>query len=225
MIRTLAATLALFVAGAAHAQSLDEGPASEEKAPRFFLRGGPAFATFDASASVEAGGAHVPGGDAKVKNNTGVAFEGGYFFLPNWSVSLTIGVPPTARIEGAGTLASAGKLGTASYGPGALGIQFHPSRKGPFQPYIGGGIDYTLVYHVRGDAIRNLHVTDGYGPFAQAGAEYMLDRKFGVFVDVKKVWVAVDARGAIDTPQGSTPVRSRLNLDPLIANAGVSWHF
>lgn len=218
MRRQFVLACAPLAATAAHAQ---DAPRYD----RFFIRGGPALATFDASARVDIGGVPVPGADASVKNNTGFAFEGGYFFRRNWAVSLTIGIPPTARIHGAGTLSSAGLLGTAVYGPAALGIQYYTPAIGRFRPYIGAGYDYTLVYHVRGSALQNLHVTDGNGPEIQAGFEYRVSRHTAFFVDLKKIWVSVDGNGIADTPTGPMPAHARLALDPLIGNTGISYHF
>ena len=204
---------------------LSSAAVAQERPDRFFLRGGPAFSTFDATATVEVKGVKVPGGDASVKNNTGFAFEAGWFVRPDWSLSLTVGIPPTARIHGDGALAPAGLLGSAHYGPAALDIQYNVPTRGPFRPYIGAGYNYTLVYHVRGSAIRDLRVSDGNGPVVQAGAEYRVSRHMAVFADVKKIWVAVDANGVTDTTGGQMPAHARLALDPLIVNAGLSWHF
>lgn len=219
MIRLVAAGALASCATGAIAQ---DAPTDTD---RFFLRGGPAFATFDATADVRIAGSKVGGGDASVKNNTGFAIEGGWFIRPHWSLSLTIGVPPTARIVGKGTLAAAGLLGTARYGPSALDVQYNLATRGAFRPYIGAGFSYTLVYGVRDSAIRALRVSDGNGPVVQAGAEYRVADHMAVFADVKKIWVAVNARGIADTPAGPQPATARLNLDPVIASVGASWHF
>lgn len=216
MTRLPAIAILLAIASPAYAQDAND---------RFFVRGGPAFATFDATADVDLAEQPVSGADASVKNNTGVAFEAGWFVRPNWSISLTVGVPPTARIRGQGTLASAGLLGSARYGPSALGLQYHLPTSGRFRPYIGAGYNYTLVYHVRGSAIRDLKVSDGNGPLVQAGAEFRVTKHAAVFADVKKIWVAVDAKGISDTPAGPFPAKARVALDPLIASVGVSFHF
>jgi len=192
---------------------------------RFFVRGGPAFATFDASAKVKVAGAYVPGGNASVNNNTGFAIEGGWFVRPNWAVALTIGAPPKARINGDGTLAGAGLLGTAHYGPSALGVEYYAPTDGPFRPYVGAGASYTLVYKVQGSAISNLKVDDGYGAYVQAGAEYRVSPHVSAFFDLKKIWVSVDAKGFTSTPAGPLPAKARVELDPLIANTGLSYHF
>jgi outer membrane protein len=214
----------LLAATSAHAQNADEQNADEQK-DRFFIRGGPAFSTFDATAKIEVAGTPVSGGDASVKNNTGFAFEGGYFVRPNVAVALTIGIPPTARINGDGTLGPAGLLGTASYGPAALSLQYYAPTRGRFRPYVGAGYNYTLVYNVRGSSIRDLRVSNGNGPLVQAGAEYRVSRHFAFFADIKKIWVAVNGSGFIDSGAGRVPATARLSLDPLIVNTGISWHF
>lgn len=205
--------------------ALAAAPAVAQDEPRWFVRGGPAFATFDASARVSVAGATVAGGDASVKNNTGFEGEFGYFVRPDWSVALAIGIPPTARIEGRGTLASAGKLGQAKYGPSVLSLQYHPRTQSVWKPYVGVGFNYTLVYHVHGSAIDDLHVTDGNGPSAQAGTEVRLNRHAYWFFDAKKVWVSVNARGLVDEPGGPLPARAHVTLNPVIMNSGLSWHF
>jgi outer membrane protein len=216
MFRILSVATILLIASPAFA---------EEPQDRFFIRAGPAFATFDATAEVKVSGEQVRGGEASVKNNTGLAIEGGWFLTPDWSLSLTIGIPPKARIFGEGTLASAGALGSARYAPSALNVQYNVPTTGRFRPYIGAGVNYTLVYDVHGSAIRDLRVSNGYGPVVQAGSEYRVSRHMAAFIDVKKIWVAVDARGFVDTPAGPQAATARLALDPVIASAGVSWHF
>jgi outer membrane protein len=192
---------------------------------RFYIRGGPAFATFDASATVSVAGPRVPGGSASVKNNTGLIVEGGWFIRPDWALALAVGIPPKAKINGDGTLKAAGLLGTARYGPSAFGVQYHVPTSGAFRPYLGGGASYTLVFDVKDSAIHKLKVSDGYGVYIEAGAEYRVSPRIAVYADVKKIWVAVNAKGFTDTPAGLLPAKARVDLDPLIVNTGLSFHF
>lgn len=206
---------ALSAASVVHAQ----------EAPQWFLRGGPAYAGFDASAHVYLPNGEVPGGDASVRHNTGFAMEFGYFIAPNWSAALSVGVPPTARIYGAGTLDSAGKLGNAKYAPGVLSLQFNAPTEGPLRPYIGLGYNYTIVYDVQDSAIHHLRVSNGGGPSIQAGFEYAVSPRFALFLDIKKIWVGVDAHGQVETPSGAVPAYANVTLNPVIINTGLSWHF
>lgn len=190
-----------------------------------FIRGGLAYADFHASGTVAINGQQLPGASATVRHNTGFAFETGYFLTPNWAVALTLGAPPTAKIYGAGTLESAGKLAEATYGPAVLALQYHFPLRSRFHPYVGLGVNYTLITQTSDAAIRHVHVDNGTGVALQAGVEYRLNRRFALFVDAKKIWVGVDARGLAATPAGYLPATSHLTLNPVIWNMGVSYHF
>lgn len=210
-----AALTSCFAVRAVHA---DEGGS-------WFIRGGLAYADFHASGTVAINGQQLPGASATVRHNTGFAFETGYFLTPNWAVALTLGAPPTAKIYGAGTLESAGKLAEATYGPAVLALQYHLSLRSRFHPYVGLGVNYTLITQTSDAAIRHVHVDNGTGVALQAGVEYRLNRRFALFVDAKKIWVGVDARGLAATPAGYLPATSHLTLNPVIWNMGVSYHF
>lgn len=199
--------------------------AHAEEPGRWFIRGGLAYADFHASATVAIAGQQVPGGSATVRHNTGFAFETGYFLTPDWSVALTLGVPPTAKIYGAGTLESAGKLAEATYGPAVLALQYHLPLRSRFQPYVGLGVNYTLITQNHDAAIRQVRVDNGTGVALQAGIEYRLSPRYALFVDAKKIWVSVDARGFAQTPAGLLPATSHVTLNPVIWNMGVSFHF
>lgn len=196
-----------------------------EQPGSWFIRGGLAYADFHASATVAIGGQQVPGGSATVRHNIGFAFETGYYLSPDWSVALTLGAPPTAKIFGTGSLASAGKLAEATYGPAVLALQYHLPTPGRFQPYVGLGVNYTLITQNHDAAIRHVHVDNGTGVALQAGIEYRLSPRYALFVDAKKIWVGVDARGLAQTAAGLIPATSRVTLNPVIWNMGVSFHF
>jgi outer membrane protein len=191
----------------------------------WFIRGGFAYADFHASATVAIAGQQVPGGSATVRHNIGFAFETGYYVAPDWSVALTLGAPPTAKIYGDGTLTNAGELAEASYGPAILALQYHLPTRSRFQPYVGLGANYTLITHNRDAAIQHVHVDNGTGVAVQAGVEYRLSSRYALFVDAKKIWVGVDARGFAQTPTGLAPATSHVTLNPVIWNMGMSFHF
>jgi outer membrane protein len=192
---------------------------------RFFVRGGPAYATFDASARVSVDGTEVPGGDASVHSNTGAAIELGYAMHPNWHATFAMGVPPKARISGAGSLGAAGKLGELRYAPAVLALLYVPEPDRAFSPYVGVGLNYTWIYHVRGSALSDLKVDNAGGVALQFGAEFKLGERSAWFFDVKKIWLKTDASGLIATPGGPLPAMARVTLDPLILSTGLSFHF
>lgn len=192
---------------------------------RFFVRGGPAYANFDTSAHVAVADAEVAGGDARVSSNTGASLEVGWAMEPHWQLTLTLGVPPRARIFGSGTLGGAGKLGELSYAPAVLGLLYVPSPDTPWRPYIGAGVNHTFIYHRRDGALSQLKVDNASGLALQAGAEWQLNKTWAWFFDIKKIWLKTDASGFVASPAGPLPARARVTLDPVILNTGLSFHF
>jgi outer membrane protein len=104
----------------------------------FFLDVGPGALVFDASATIRAGGAVLPGATVKIDPNGTLITEFGYRWN-NASVSLTGGIPPVATVNGAGSIAGLGELGRIRYGPVVLAAQYHFTQLGRFQPYVGAG--------------------------------------------------------------------------------------
>ena len=57
--------------------------------------------------------AEVPGSGASVSNADTFGLNAHYFITDNWAVEGVIGVPPRFDLNGTGTLAPVGKLGSA----------------------------------------------------------------------------------------------------------------
>jgi outer membrane protein len=191
---------------------------------RFFIRGGPAYANFDASAHVSVAGTAVGGADVSVHSNTGGQVEAGYALTPNWEITLTLGIPLKGRIFGAGTLNAAGKLGEATYGPGVLSVLYVPFTANNFRPYIGGGLNYTLILSTHDAALTDLKIDSAAGVALQCGSEITVSGRSAWFFDIKRIWLKTNADGIIITPMGSQPASARVTLDPLILTTGLSLH-
>jgi outer membrane protein len=187
----------------------------------WFVRLGAAGLFYNASANLTLGGAPVPGGSAKAPNNFTAMFEFGYFMTPNLSVQLTGGYPPTATINGAGTVATLGTLGKVTYGPAALTFNYNYKGLGPFQPYLGVGIAYAIIFANHDGAVRNLNVDGEAGFVIQGGADYFINRNWSVFVDAKHIFLRANATGNVM----GLPGTAALTVDPTIVSGGVSYHW
>jgi outer membrane protein len=229
-ITRIAACVATFglMAGAASAADLGgRSPSAPSIAAmddtQWFLHVGPAGVLFsDASAKVYVGGAQLPGASARVGNNFTVAFEAGYRFTPNISMSLTAGLPPTATLTGTGTAAGFGRLGRATYGPAVLAVQYRFTNFGAFQPYVGIGVNYTMTLRDKSLALQGLKIDNGLGFALQVGADYMFSKNWGVFVDVKKIFVSVDSKFVNFAP---VPGTAKVKLDPWLLHTGLTYRF
>lgn len=167
-----------------------------------------------------AAGALVPGASSSITNSVIPELDISYFFTPNIAAELVLGTTPH-RAEGDGTLSALGKLGSVWLLPPTLTLQYHFTNFGPFKPYVGAGINYTIFYHEKDAALTDFRVKNSFGVALQVGADYMVNEHWGVNVDVKKLFLRPEATGML----GATPVKDKLRLDPWLIGAGVTYKF
>lgn len=195
----------------------DREPASTDG---FYLYVGPGVLLFDAGASVRISGVPAAGATVSIDPNPTLITEFGYR-CGHLGASFTGGVPPLATVKGAGTLAPLGSLGRIRYGPTVLTAQYYFKRAGRFQPYVGGGPVFLLIFKNQDGAIQKLDVHNSVGAAIQAGAEYRLSRHWGLFADAKKAVLKTNATAAL----GGSSVAAHIGLDPTVLAAGLSYRF
>lgn len=137
-----------------------------------------------------------------------------YFFTKNIATELVLTYPQDININVGGT-----KAGTISALPPSLMLQYHFTDMGAFKPYVGLGINYTIFYKRNNILDGAASVSDSsVGVVGQLGFDYMLDKNWGLNVDLKyiqmatKVYVGGDKVGTV-------------NLNPLAVGLGVSYRF
>lgn len=106
--------------------------------------------------------------------------------------------------------------------PPTVTLQYHFTPDNAFSPYLGAGINYSIFYgEEEGAGFDDLDVDGGVGFALQAGFDYWINDNWGVNLDVKKIFLDVDA----DVNLGTTPVHADVDLDPWLIGAGVSYRF
>ena len=150
-----------------------------------------------------------------------------YFFTPNIAAELILGVT-RHHITGTGTLAGL-DIGKTTLLPPTLTLQYHFTNFGAFKPYIGAGVNYTVFFNnsatnvpFAGLAVTNLHVGNAWGGAVQFGFDYMLDRHWGLNVDVKKLWLQPNYSAMVN---GTIPVTGTAHIDPWLVGGGVTYKF
>ncbi len=211
----LAGIAALCLATGAHAQD-----AAQDNS-RWFVHVGPAEMILAPTVKLTAGGQTVPGAAVSVPNTWTVEGEIGYFLNKDIAVAFAGGYPPVVTINGAGSLSALGKAGQMQAGPSAFNLSYHFDRGGVVQPYIGAGFAFMIVWNTHDAALTNLKVDDAIGPEVQAGADFMINKHWGAFVDYKRAWLDTTARGDL----GPAPVVAKVQLNPTVVNAGVTYRF
>lgn len=199
-----------------------KAPAQTQEAdPPWYVRVGLGSVLFDSDATIYTPAGIVPGASAHAGNNLTALFEVGYFINDNIAVSLTGGYPPTTTLTGVGTAKGLGALGDVTYGPATATLHYHFKNFGLIQPYVGAGVGYAIIFNASDGAVKDLHVSGAPAFVLQAGVDYVIDRNWVAFVDVKKLFLAVDATGFL----GPVPVRADVSLDPLVLFTGIAYRF
>lgn len=136
-----------------------------------------------------------------------------YFFTPNIAAELVLTYPQKHDV----TLDGA-KIGTFKHLPPTLTAQYHFLPGATINPYVGAGINYTVLSKVNllGGAASLEH--DSVGLALQAGVDFKLNKNFSINLDVKKVQIRSDVN--------ISGVRaSEVKVDPLLIGVGVGYRF
>jgi outer membrane protein len=151
-----------------------------------------------------------------------------YYFTPNVAAELILGVTPH-NITGTGALANT-NIGRAWLLPPTLLAQWHFTDFGPFKPYIGLGVNYTIFFGqsagytpTNGLGVTNLTLHNTVGGALQVGFDYMIDKHWGLNFDVQEVPAA--PRPTMPRSTTPSPVTGTAAIDPWIIGAGVTYRF
>lgn len=207
-------TLAIAAAG------LCASPALAQDA-RWFVRGGVTQLTLADKLTLELAGTPVPDPGISTKSHYTPTIQAGRFIGDNFAVALTAGLPPHISIKGTKTLEPFGTLAETTYGPATLTAQYRPLRQGTFQPYVGAGAAYMIVFSTDDGAFRDVEIDNDLSPALEAGADFMLTPRLGIFVDAKKAFLRTEARGTF----GGAPVVGKVKLDPWALSVGGTVRF
>jgi outer membrane protein len=185
--------LAITVVNLSYAQQ-DSNVDDSFKKWQFRLRG--IVITPDEGASIEA-----IGGDVNISTAVVPELDITYFFDENWSAELILA---TAKhdVEAVQTAAGDIDLGHVWLLPPTLLGQYHFTG-GKLVPYLGAGINLTLFYGIdEGPVADDLDYETSVGFAFQGGFDYMLNDKWFINLDVKKIFintnVTVNATTALD---------------------------
>ncbi|MEM7380657.1 MAG: OmpW family outer membrane protein [Bacteroidota bacterium] len=168
----------------------------------------------DESASIEA-----IGGDVDISTAFVPEFDITYYFTENWSAELILA---TAKHDVSAVSTSAGNidLGEVWLLPPTLTGQYHFTG-GDLVPYLGAGVNLTLFYGVdEGPVADDVDYDTAFGFALQGGVDYMLDDKWFINVDIKKLFLSTDATVNATSALGAT-VGADVDINPWIFGFGV----
>lgn len=170
------------------------------------------------SAKLDIGGVRAPGADVSISTSVVPELDITYFFTKNIAAELILGVTPH-KVKGAGTLAGV-DIGEAWLLPPTLTLQYHFTELGMFKPYVGAGINYTVFFNEKWKGgFTSFDLQDQFGFALQAGMDIMLDRHWGINLDVKKLFL----EPKVNVNNGL--VTGKVKIDPWLFGFGVAYKF
>lgn len=166
----------------------------------------------------------------EVQNKTIPEIDFTYFFTKNLAAELILTYPQKfdVNVKSGSNLNGGNGFSAGSFKglPPTLTLQYHFAPEATFRPYVGAGINYTLISDVKLDGLKNNTggrgnslSKDSVGAAFQIGFDYKVGPNSFINFDIKKVYMSADLK--VD---GFGKV-SKLTLDPLLVGVGYGFKF
>lgn len=168
----------------------------------------------------------IIGGDVEISNAFIPELDFTYFFTEHFAAELILG---TAKHEVKAVNTAAGNvdLGSVWLLPPTLTAQYHfyTSDKKIFKPYIGAGLNYTFFYNVKSGGVADVEYDNALGYAAQLGFDLMLDDKFFINVDAKRLFLSTDVTVDASNLAPGLSIPAEVDIDPWLFGVGVGMKF
>ena len=172
----------------------------------------------------------LPNTQVDVKDATSAIATLTYMLTDNVSFEFYAGLPYKHDVVGAGSIASAGKIGTVKQvSPTLFGQYRFLGANSAFRPYVGLGLTYAYFYGEEGSgaltAMTNpggpptsMKASSAFGLSPQLGAAYRFNDRW--FLDGSVIKTYVKNHTDLSTGQ-----RIDTKLDPLSVNLSIGYRF
>lgn len=165
------------------------------------------------------------------------------FFTDNFAVTLDAGVPPKFNLDGEGTLASQGRLGSAKqWSPAVVAKWYFGEADDQWRPFVGIGVTHVWYTSVELTPALQNYVTAPFGgaggsasarlssswaPVANVGLAYNFDKNWSIGFSLSYIPLETDADITGRNAAGAVVSRSttKLTLDPYITFLSVGYKF
>ncbi|HLS05816.1 MAG TPA: OmpW family outer membrane protein [Wenzhouxiangella sp.] len=186
----------------------------------------------------------LAGSGASVRSATTLGLTAHYFVDDNWAVEGVIGVPPRINLDGSGTFAPLGRMGSARlWAPSILGKYFAGRPNDRFRVSLGAGLSYNRFRSVHltsalqdtmsdemglppGGSSTSASIGSKWAPVFNLGANYDLGNNWGISASVS--WIPLKVRANLTTSaDGQTIAASttKIRLNPVVPFAYLTYRF
>ncbi len=168
-------------------------------------------------------GIGVPdGADARTGNATTLLLTYERLLRPDLGIELAVGLPPRIHARATGTVAFLGDdvLSARNVAP-TLFLNYHLGVPGDrWRPYLGAGVNFTRFTGIRSSLAPRVAMGDSTGWAVQAGVDYAIDRRWGLFGSV----AALRVRSKL-VATGSTVLQTTIDFRPVVYSFGAAVRF
>lgn len=173
------------------------------------------------------------GGDVNISNSFIPELDFTYFFNKNVAAELILGTTKhDVKTTGSNLTAIGGPasaevdLGSVWLLPPTLTLQYHFYPTKTLKPYLGAGLNYTIFYSVdEGSVVKGLDYDNAVGFALQGGFDYMLNDKYFLNFDIKKLFLKTDVNVDATNLASGLKIPAEVNIDPLLIGFGVGMKF
>lgn len=133
---------------------------------------------------------NLAGLPADISSDTQLGITFGYHLNPNVAFELLAATPFSHSVS----LQGLGEVATFKQLPPTLNVQYYFLPEGKVSPYLGAGLNYTMVYDV--DAVgalagQNVEIGDSWGMDGQLGLRFNFSNHWDMTVDAR--YIGIDA--------------------------------
>ncbi len=114
-------------------------------------------------------------------------------------------------------------LGEVTLFPPVVTAKYRLLTSGPVRPYVGAGVNVTVFFNedVPDGVVNSIDYETTIGPALQLGADFPINDRLSLNIDVKKVWIEPEV--AIATDLGDVEADAEIN--PIIGFVGIGYRF
>ncbi|WMY12835.1 OmpW/AlkL family protein [Paraburkholderia phenoliruptrix] len=185
------------------------------------------------------------GASASVSNADTFGLTLQYFVTDHIAAEAVLGAAPKFHLDGEGTLAPLGELGTArEWSPTLLLKYYFMDAQSKLRPYVGAGGSYVWYSDVKlseqmangaflyspqtGTALTgptSVHISSSFAPVVNAGVSYNFSKHWSAAFSVSYMWLSTRATLTTHSSVGQVTSESKIKLNPIVTFLSVGYTF
>lgn len=156
---------------------------------------------------------------ATVDDNFTIEVDLTYFFTENWAIE-AIAATSGHQVN----VPDVGVYGSLRHLPPTINLQYHFAPDGRYRPYLGFGVNYTMVYETAGD-LDLVDVDDSFGFAAQAGMDFAIGPNTVFNLDIKYIDISFEVTDVDGVLVESGTVLGDVDVNPWVIGFGFGYQF